>query len=175
MERETIERLAMDRALGELDADTTALFETYLADHTEAQVWAQAMSQACGRTREAIHRRTQTVASVPHIPTAIAMPLAWGAPARWAAVILISLSLGATAGRWSRPETSPAKTVVVRTPPSRSAEGWRQILSQPDRGFWEAKAVAMLQPRAETTPDVRGSRRGLWDRYRQSTKELNYE
>ena len=97
MERETIERLAVDRALGELDADTTALFEAYLADHTEAQVWAQAMSQACGRTREAIHRRTQTVASVPHIPTAIATRLAWGAPARWAAVILISLGLGATA------------------------------------------------------------------------------
>ena len=32
MERETLERLAMDRAFGELDADTTALFDAYLAD-----------------------------------------------------------------------------------------------------------------------------------------------
>ena len=37
MERETIERLAMDRTLGELDTDTTALFDAYLAEHPEVQ------------------------------------------------------------------------------------------------------------------------------------------
>ena len=62
MERETIERLAMDLALGELNEDATTLFEAYLAEHTEAKRWAEPMTQTCIRTREAIMQKTQAAA-----------------------------------------------------------------------------------------------------------------
>ncbi len=176
MERETIERLAMDQSFGEMDADTTALFEAYLAEHAEAQALAQAMSQACVRTRQAVDRRTQTAPLTHRTASLIGVQrLTWSAPARWAAVILLSLSIGVIAGRWSRPEALPAKTIVVRTQPSRPGEGWRQMLSQSEHGFWGAKAVAMLQPRTEASPEAHAGRRGLWDRYRQFTKESNHE
>ena len=178
MERQIIERLAIDHALGELDADTAALFETYLAEHAEAQDWAQAMAQTCVRTREAIRQKTQptdehrrsdrTGTPWPHT-------IAWQTYGRWAAVILVSLAIGAALGRRFRAPASTPKTIVIQAQSTPEQQDWRQFLSKSERGFWETKAVAMLQPKTDEIPSTHPGRRGLWDRYRQQGKGRSYE
>ena len=178
MEREIIERLAIDHALGELDADTAALFESYLAEHTEARDWAQAMAQTCTRTREAIRQKAQPTDEhrrLDQVRTPWPRAVAWQTFGRWAAVVLVSLAIGAALGRRSRPHASTPETVIVQAQSTAEQQGWRQILSQPERGFWETKAVAMLQPKTNEIPSTHPGRRGLWDRYRQQRKGRSHE
>jgi hypothetical protein len=178
MKCQIIERLAIDHALGELDADTAVLFETYLAEHGEARPWAQAMAQTCNQTRDAIRQKTQPTDEHPRFDrTGAPWPrtIPWQTYGRWAAVILIALGIGAAAGRWSRPQVSISKTVVLRAQSTAEQQGWRQVLSKPEHGFWETKAVAMLQPKTNEIPSAHPGRRGLWDRYRQQRKGRSYE
>lgn len=178
MERDVVERLAIDRALGELDSDTEALFEAYLTEHAEARHWAQAMAQTCTTTREALRHKTRPVEDHRHgIRVRAFRPGAavWRTWGRWAAVILVSLGLGMTAGRWSISQPTPSRTIVVQAEPTSAMEDWTQALSKSGQGFWEAKAVAMLQMKPERIPKTRATHRSLWDRYRQSRKERSYE
>jgi hypothetical protein len=172
MERETIERLAIDCVLGELNEDAATLFEAYLAEHAEAKQWAEPMMQTCTRTREAIAQKTQ-VAEAAVQPEPIRLPQAnWSALGRWAAVIAVSTLFGVTVGRWSMPsQTQKPDTVVARTgQPDAGPEGWRRVLSQSGQGFWQTKAVAMLQSQPRGIPGSTESQRSLWDRYRQFRK-----
>ena len=178
MERETIERLAIDQALGELDVDTAALFQAYLAEHAEARDWAQAMARTCVRTRQAIRQKAQPADEHPRLDQVRApwsRTIAWQTYGRWAAVILVSLAVGATLGRRSRPSASAPKTIVVQAQSTPGQQGWRQILSKPELGFWETKAVAMLQPKTDEILSTHLGRRGPWDRYRQRRKGRSYE
>ena len=75
MQREIIERLAMDRTLGELTEDAAALFETYLGEHPEIQEWAGQMAQTCELTRETINKKTQ-VLKTGYTATAVRFPCA---------------------------------------------------------------------------------------------------
>jgi hypothetical protein len=173
MERETIERLAMDRALGELDADATALLETYLAEHPEMQPWAEGMSQTCIRTGEAIAEKTQAVrAEDAQFETHVHRPrtVPWGTLARWAAVVLISLGIGAQLGRQSRPEGSAPRPHVVQAPPAPARAGWDRVMGTAKDSFWQTKALAMVQPKAHELPRPRAAHKGIWDRYRQTKK-----
>jgi len=178
MERDIVERLAIDQALGELDSDTTALFEAFLAEHAEARHWAQAMAQTCTTTREALRHRTQAVDGSRHVVRVRAFwpgVAAWRTWVRWAAVIVICLGLGTTAGRWLMPHSTSPKTIVVQAEPIPTSEGWTQVVNKPGQGFWEAKAVAMLQMKSEGVPKARAAHRSLWDRYRQPRKGRSYE
>lgn len=178
MERETIERLAMDRTLDELDADTTALFDAYLAEHPEVQQWVDAMSLTCARTREAVVKKTQPGDAYRRLDEArVRRPRAvpWWTLGRWAAVILISLSIGAGLGRQSRPDTPDPGPAVVQVQPAPARAGWERIVGASGDSFWETKAVAMLQPKVYELPRPRAARGGLWERYRQSRKERSYE
>ncbi|MHC4517477.1 MAG: anti-sigma factor [Planctomycetota bacterium] len=173
MERETIERLAMDRALGELAADTTALFDAYLAEHPEVLPWAESMSQTCARTRAAVAEKTRAVPAKEapreaRVHRLRAVP--WRTLARWAAVILISLGIGAGLGRQSRPDVSTPHPVVVQAPPVPARADWEQIMGTSEDSFWQAKALAMVQPKVSELPRPRVARRGFWDRYRQTIK-----
>jgi hypothetical protein len=176
MEREIVERLAIDKALGELDADTAALLEAYLAEHAEARTWAQAMTQTCTQTREAISQKTRPDAQwhAADRSSRLAAP-AWRTFGRWAAVIVVSLGIGAVAGRWSRPPAPTTERVVVetRTPPA--PDGWRQLLHRPESGFWQTKAVAMMEPRRDGVVTDHDAHKRLWDKYRPSAKEWSYE
>ena len=178
MERETIERLAMDRTLGELDADTTALLDAYLAEHPEMQLWAEVMSQTCERTRDAISRKAQSNgiddrAREARVHCLAAIP--WWTLARWAAVILISLGIGAGVGRRFRPDAPPPPVVVARAPSTPARAGWGRIVGVSEDSFWEAKAVAILKPKVYEPSRARTAGTGLWDRYRQSRKERSYD
>jgi hypothetical protein len=177
MERETIERLAIDCALGELNEDAAMLFEAYLAEHAEAKQWADPMMQTCLRTREAIAQKTHAAKAVVQ-PEPVRLPWAnWSTLGRWAAVIAVSAFLGVTVGRWSTPsQTRKPDTVVVRTAqPDAGPEGWRRVLSESGQGFWQTKAVAMLQSQPREIPGSTESGPSLWDRYRQFRKERSRE
>ncbi len=177
MEREMIERLAIDHAFGELNADAAALFEAYLAEHTDAKQWAEPMIETCDRTRGAIERKTRPDESVAWRET---MRLRINRPAivRWAAVIALSALVGITIGRWSRPqEIQSPETVVVRTAATEAGpDGWQRVLNEPHQGFWQSKALAMLQSQPQEIPTrPTPSTSSLWDRYRQFRKERSRE
>ena len=178
MERETIERLAMDRTLGELDPDTTALLDAYLAEHPEMRTWAEGMSQTCERTRDAISRKAQSDRIDDRAREAHVHRLAvisWWTLARWAAVILISLGIGAGVGRQFRPDVPAPPAAVAGAPSTPARAGWGRIVGASEDSFWEAKAVAMLKPKVYEPSRARAAGTGLWDRYRQSRKERSYD
>ena len=61
MKRETIERLAIDVAAGELNEDAEALLDAYLAEHPQAKQWAEQMLTTYESTQEAIAEKTSWV------------------------------------------------------------------------------------------------------------------
>lgn len=177
MKRDTIERLAVDHALGELDPDTMVLFETYLAEHPQARLWAGPMGQICDQTREAIAQKARRDDSIAPPKPVRLIPIYRTAILRWAAVIVVSALLGVTIGRWSKPpQVQSPETVVVRTAaPDAGPEGWRKVLSEPEQSFWQSKAVAMLQSQPTESPTQPESGASLWNRYRQFRKERSRE
>jgi hypothetical protein len=177
MERDTIERLAIDRALGELDADILALFEAYLAEHDQARQWAESMGKTCGRTREAVTQKTRRDDAIAWPEPVRRLPIHRIAMVRWAAVIVVSALLGVTIGRWSSPsQMQTPETVVIRTATAGAGpEGWQKVLSEPQHGFWQSKALAMLESQPNEIPRQAEPRPGLWNRYRQFRKERSRE
>jgi anti-sigma factor RsiW len=150
MERQAIERLAMDAALGELNDDAATLFEAYLTEHPEARQWARPMKAICERTREAVAARTASAALPPRraAPPARRISRARLANAgRWAAVVIVSLALGAAAGRRGKPPTESISHVAASAETGRgpARRDWRAVLNGRGEGFWEAKAVATRQ------------------------------
>ena len=177
MDREIIERLTIDHALGELNADAAALFETYLAEHSEARTWAKPMVQTCKQAREAIESKTRSLAGEDSPPIErMRRPIGFNGriAGRWAAVIVITLGIGIGLGRRSTPE-APSQQIVVQAEPAPSPKGWDRVLDNADNGFWQTKALAVTQAKSYEIPRLRRSRTGLWDRYRQSRKEWQYD
>lgn len=178
MERETIERLAMDRALGELNEDTTALFEAYLTEHPEVQPWISQMAQTCDQAGRAIRHKTglnQTARPPARTQTHRTIRMPPNRWARWAAVIFISVTIGNFWGRWSAPSYPLVRTVMVAARPTAERQSLAAVLSGPGEGFWRDKAAAMLEAKAPGTTKGRSTDGGLWDRYRQLSKERIHE
>ncbi len=178
MECEILERLAMDRALGELNEDTSALFEAYLAEHPEIQPWVDQMSQTCQRTDQAIRQKTNfgVVATLSlQGRSHRTLPMRLNRWARWAAVIIVSLAIGGLWGRWSGPRYPLLKTVFVAATPKAERQGLARVLSNTGEGFWRDKAVAMLESKTPGATQARNTDGSLWDRYRQLSKERIYE
>jgi hypothetical protein len=175
MERDSIERLAMDVALGELSEDATALFEAYLATHPQAEQWARQMQQTCATAQTAIAAKTRVLYGenlAAGRPFRRIRQISGPALGRWAAVVVLALLVGAVAGRWSgrrglQPGAS-VRTAVVRAEPT--AGGWRQLVSEPGPGFWQAKALALLES-APSVPSGPRSGESLWERHRHYRKE----
>lgn len=176
MERETIERLAIDRVLGELNADAAALFEAYLTEHAEAKWWAEPLMRTCDQTREAIESRTQPKEPIVWRES-VRLGIRHSAVARWAAMIAVSALVGITVGRWSKPpEIQRPERVVVRTAIAEAGpDGWQRVLNEPQQGFWQSKALAMLQSQPQENHRPTASESSLWDRYRKFRKERSRE
>lgn len=177
MDAERIERLAIDRALGELNEDAVVLLDTYLAEHPEAQPWARSMADTCARTREAIDKKTHNTDAGNSVggyrqPARIH----WARLGRWAALIAISLGIGAAVGRWSRPRFPVRDEKVAQAQsPVPAPEGWRQLLASPGQGFWQRKALAMMESKPHEPAHSPRTQTGLWDRYRQFRREPSYD
>lgn len=178
MNAERIERLAMDRALGELNEDAAVLFDTYLAEHPEVQEWAKGMSETCVHTRKAIDSKTQSESMV-NPPASVRCPwskrIHWARLGRWAALVVVSVGIGVTVGRWSRPQIPTSGGTVVRAQSVDGPDNWQQMLISQGGGFWQSKALALLQTRPYESPGSRKQQTSLWGRYKQLRKERSYE
>jgi hypothetical protein len=172
MERQMIERLAMDAALGELNEDAEALLNAYLAEHAEARTWAQSMTAVCAQTRNAIDTRT-TRNDTLTVPALLRTSIHWARAARWAAVVMVSLLIGVGIGR--RPEplaTAPPVNVVLDTTRRATVRSWQEIVRAPGNGFWESKAAAVWQSKPYRTSV---SQPNLWEAFKQLQKGHDYE
>ncbi len=179
MERQAIERLAMDAVLGELNEDATALLEAYLTEHPETRLWAGPMTAICRRTQEAIVAKTKP-AVLSHHPCATGarqiVRVRFASVGRWAAVVIVSLVLGGAAGRWTMPPTEPAPrpTASAETVRSSVQRDWRAVLNGRDLGFWEAKAVAALQRQPGPVGGSYEPKPSPWEVLKQRQKERRH-
>ena len=178
MKRDAIERLAIDSAAGELNADADTLLKAYLAEHPQASQWAEDVSRLYRQTEAAISTKTAEAHAGRGTPPARSHRLTrskWSSVARWAAAVIVGTVVGFTAGRWQPAE----RTYEIAWP--QPARGTRQVRTVSDLQqkyadtFWGDKMLALLRqrPAEQYKSGLQGV--GLWDRYRQYIKERNYE
>lgn len=176
MEREAIERLAIDSAAGELNQDAEALLRTYLAGHSQANKWAEDIRQIYNRTEAAIKTKTAhaDVSKVTPGITPVLQERCFSL-ARWAAVIAIGIIIGFTAGR--REKIGNTNRIAIRE----SGRDSKQVKTVSDLKekyagtFWGDKMLALLEYKPGRRYKTNLSSVGTWDRYRQYIKEKNYE
>jgi hypothetical protein len=173
MERETIERLAMDAAVGELNEDARTLLNAYLVEHPDMRDWAQQMDAACRQVHKAFCTGTRRNDDVPIVSIHPRPSIRWAVAGRWAAVVMIAVLAGMQIGR--RPESVPNERltgVTTGTARSESSRSWQDILREPGNGFWESKAAAVRQavPRRTSAPQP-----SLWEAFGQLQKGHNHE
>ncbi|MHC4206795.1 MAG: hypothetical protein ACYSTT_19240 [Planctomycetota bacterium] len=176
MEREAIERLAMDSAAGELNQDAEALLRTYLAGHPQANEWAEDMLQIYDKTEAAIKTKTAHAAVgkvTPEITTV--SQVRWLSVARWAAVIALGVIIGFTAGRRDRTDSSYRTAFREPAPDSKQVETVSDLKERYAGTFWGDKMLALLEhkPGQRYKANLRST--GSWDKYRQYIKEKNYD
>lgn len=178
MERENIERLAIDAGAGELSEDARVLLQTYLAEHPEANRWAKDMLQTYGITQAAIHAKTANAdvgSCRPVIEKKRLSHLPWQLLIRCAAVLLVGVVIGHVAGR--RPAADETGTIVLTKPYQAQAQVKTiQDLKQKYAGtFWGDKILALLEHKPDHPYRAYPSDTSLWDKYRQYVKEKHYE
>lgn len=178
MERETIERLAIDSAAGELNEDAEMLLSVYLAEHSEANKWAKDMIQTYERTqatidagiKDVIARDETPVLRMKFIPRMKWLPLG-----RWAAVILMVFMIGGLLGRWSKEPDMAQSPENAKLSHKLNVKWPTYALRDNGESFWQAKMIASLKPRSypEGRPHTRDGT--LWGKYKQYIKEQRYE
>jgi hypothetical protein len=173
MERERIERLAMDEAVGELTEDAVALLHAWLTEHPQAKQWVQETQLTCDKVRTAVERKTAAIEVRPERAVRV-IPLVrrgqWLSLARWAAVVTLALLLGLEVGRQSH-SGPPTRGPAVPTPAVHAQQlEWVRPAPGSVPSFWQAKAVALLQAKPQAD-SIRDARENLWERYRQHIKE----
>jgi len=178
MEREAIERLAIDSAAGELNQDAEALFRMYLVGHAEAKQWAEDMQWICEKTEAAINTKTtrchasdQTRSIKPNR----LLHINWPRLARWAAALMFVALIGFSAGRWDQSD----KMYRIALPElGRAPERIETVSDLKEKyadTFWGDKMLALLEHKASQRYKTNLRSVGAWDKYRQYIKEKNYE
>ncbi|MHC4187877.1 MAG: hypothetical protein ACYSRQ_06760 [Planctomycetota bacterium] len=177
MEREIIERLAMDSVSDELNEDTKVLLQAYLAEHSQENLWAEEMFKLYETTKAAVKTKTNQGNAEPfktiHKNTSLRINII--SLGRWAAVIIFAVAIGAGLGRLSKkPEliSGPVKTVTSNSS-QRLQPG--DLVVMPTEGFWREKAVSMLTPKHAPHYEERIPLDQLWKRYKQFIKEKHYD
>ena len=176
MNREIIERLAIDSVGGELNEDAEALFRFYLDEHPQGKLWADDIQQVYEQTESAIQVKTtctNVTQAVPKIGPVLR--LRWQPAARWAAAILVGMFIGFTAGRWEIPARTPKTLIQVSSPASKPVETVSDFKEKYAGTFWGDKMMAMLEhpPSRGNTADLCDVR--SWNTYKQYIKEKNHE
>ena len=175
MDRERIEKLAMDSAAGELNEDAQMLFRSYLAEHPEANEWALGMTSIYEMTEAAISAKTKAPAPPPTVEKTFPSPVNWLTAGRWAAVLAIAIFAGFSAGRWGRTaQTSPTTIVKIPEPPGTMAKAV-DLKAKYAGTFWGQKVLASLQPKPRHIDANRRTRGDIWDIYRRRIKEKRNE
>lgn len=174
MERERIEKLAIDSAAGELNEDAEALFRSYLTEHPEANEWAADMTGAYEMTEAAIEAKTKGAAAPPIANRKVSRPVNWCSAARWAAVLAIGLFAGFLAGRREPGGGEHLETVRIAEHPKALATA-ADLKAKYAGTFWGQKVLASLEPRPSVKREDRRKTGDLWDMYRQRIQEKRYE
>jgi hypothetical protein len=167
MERERIERLAIDCAAGELNEDAKLLFKAYLAEHPQAQEWSKDMLDVYEKTQVAIDTKVMDGREKSFVGKNNLLQFNWQRFARWAAVIVFTALIGFAAGRWERP--GQTNRIASHRP------DWdiKQVRTVSDlRGkyagtFWGDKMLAMLESRPVQRSKPNFKDGSFWDKYRQ--------
>ncbi|MHC5074885.1 MAG: hypothetical protein ACYTFM_00445 [Planctomycetota bacterium] len=173
MEREQIERLAMDSASGDLNEDAEAMLRAYLAEHEQEKLWAEDMYDLYETTKTVIKAKTNqsTAESSETIYKKPSLQIGYLSIARWAAVIIAAALIGAGLGRWSnQPKqiiTSPSETIFSEPQLTNSSD----LVIVPSEGFWRDKAMAMLEPKPVIHSEKRIQIDSLWQQYKEYIKE----
>lgn len=176
MNRDAIERLAIDSAAGELNEDAELMFQSYLAEHPRAGQWANSVRQTYDRTEAAIKAKTALGGVGKTVPRVrLTSPARWLSVARWAAAIALATIIGFTAGR--REITGRTHPIAFQEP-SRDLKPVENVADLKERyagTFWGDKMLALLerQPAQQHEAGLPGLR--SWDTYRQLMKERHYE
>lgn len=179
MERHAIERLAMDATLGELNEDAAALFEAYLTEHPEARQWTEPMKGICQRTQKAVAAKTGSMALSPRhsaTRTRSTVCVCLTSAGRWVAVVLVSLALGAIAGRglMSR-DGSPSRSArSTQTTHNSVQEDWQAVVGGRGQSFWEAKVAATLRRQHSPAGGSYEPRPSPWEMLKQHQKERRH-
>jgi len=163
MEREAIEKLAMDSAAGQLNEDAETLLQEYLTEHPEAKKWFQDMQEIYANTQFAFNEKTASVKQ----PTENrpSLKFNWFPVFRLAAVIAIALTIGAAAGRWSKSQVPNQKQqqVIASSDTDIKSQGIR--LEDIGEGFWREKVMAMLNSPPEEIHRSNIDSPSLWEKY----------
>ena len=179
MEREQIERLAMDSAAGELNEDMQALFEEYLAEHLEAKKYVEDILGIYEKTDAAVVAKTQPVVetdlNTANINIRSHSRVLWLPIARWAAVVIFAAFVGIAVGRWSKSTVLPEKPRQIAVYQDSAVQQKKFGLDGIGDSFWRDKAVAMMTSRPISIQEDYVTGPGLWERYRQFIKEKHYE
>ena len=165
MEREAIEKLAMDSAAGQLNEDAETLLQEYLMEHPDANKWFQDMQEIYETTQVVFDTKTAPVKQ----PTENkpSMKFNWFPVFRLAAVIAIAVTIGASAGRWSKQEVTPQKQQQVTASSDTAAKSQGFRLENIGDGFWRDKVMAMLNSSPEEIHRSNIASPSLWEKYNQ--------
>lgn len=163
MHSETLERLLMDRALGELSPDVQALLAAYLEHDPAAAERAHEFDDAAAAARDVLRHELPT--SLTPLSTArlhaldqARRRLVW---VRNVAGIAASLIIGIGVGAWLTPNAagrapSPMPPVVHQPP---DANLLAPAPPPPSSGFWSTDRLARAHRRSDPGPAARL----IWD------------
>jgi hypothetical protein len=176
MNRDIIERLAIDSAMGELNEDAEALFRSYLDEHPQARQWAEEVREVYNETEAAIQAKTAHGDAQEIAPGMGIRPISWAgwlAVVRWAAAIALGVVIGFTVGRWEMPGNANSAALQESSRDLKPVETVSELKERYAGTFWGDKMLALLEHKPglqyETDPHSVKS----WDAYRQYMKE-NY-
>lgn len=176
MDREKIERLALDSSTGELNEDVEALLKKYLEEHPEENNWFLEMQEIYSSTQAAFVIKTDFMKE--QAENRVLRKFSILPVMRWVAVIIISVCIGAAAGRWSKSGTAQQNTQQAVSSAGQTkghAASLEDFLNNFGDGFWRDKITAMLNPPPAKVYREKTSAPSLMEQYRQYLKERNDE
>jgi hypothetical protein len=175
MKRETIERLAIDSAAGELNEDVEALLRLYLEEHPEANPDSKEMVRIYEETAAVIETKTRNAKAdmgVPVIKMNRLPYLKWRPFGRWAAALIVAAFIGFAGGRW--PTDGETSRIGFTKPdqPQEQVKTFSDLREEYAGTFWGDKVLALMEqkPVRRYRSDFRDV--GFWQKYR---KGIHYE
>lgn len=178
MQRDTIERLAMDMAMGQLDDDVKTLLTDYLDEHPNEKTWAHEMIKDCNIIEDTLKTKTK----LPQAQykkqnfkkTIIFLNANIKSFSKVAAVFIFASMIGIGFSRF------PKQLETFTKLPGREQKSEfliRQITPdtpEQGEGFWQVKAAAFTEPRQHTINRASQNAGNLWANY-QNTQEAYYD
>ena len=173
MNREQIEKLAIDFSAKQINEDAEALLHEYLSEHQEAKQWFLEMQEIYNNTQIVFDKKT-SFAKQPienkHVFKYNQFPIL-----RWAAVIIVTACVGAAVGRWTKTEIPQQKQIQVTSSGNFITKSPFVRYQNIGEGFWSKKIVAMLDSSPAKIDKSSFAGPSLWEKYNKYIKEKNHE